>query len=100
METRNTGDQRDEELWRQAKKRVSFRNHFIIYFVCNVFFWAMWYFKDYNDPESGLPWPLIVTVSWGFGLLWHYLGAFVLSNKATSVEKEYERLKRKKEQQK
>lgn len=94
MEIKNT-DQKDEHLWRLAKKRVGFRNHLLTYLVCNAFFWAMWYFTDYEDPESGLPWPAIVTVSWGFGLFWHYLGVFVFSNKQSAIEKEYEKLKKK-----
>jgi hypothetical protein len=95
METKNTADQNDQELWILARKRVSFRNHFISYLACNIFFWALWYIKDHDDPESGFPWPLIVSISWGFGLLWHFLGAFVFANKKSAVQREYEKLKKK-----
>jgi hypothetical protein len=95
METKNLQQEKDEQLWKLAKKRVGFRNHFLVYLACNAFFWALWYFTDRKDPESGMPWPILTGISWGFGLLWHFLSAYVFSNKTSSVEKEYERLKRK-----
>lgn len=95
METRNLEEEKDRIRWKKAKKRVAFRNHFIVFLTCQAFFWALWFFTDRKDPESGLPWPVLPALGWGFGLFWHFLAAYVLSGGSNSIEKEYEKLKRK-----
>jgi hypothetical protein len=87
--------EKDKLLWKEAKKRVGFRNHLVTYIVVNIFFWAMWYFTDGRSDHYGLPWPVFCTLGWGFGLLWHFAGAFLMGNKVSQIEKEYQKLKEK-----
>jgi hypothetical protein len=89
----NLQDEKDKMLWKQAKKRVGFRNHLYIYLIINIFFWAMWWFGGKEDREGGIPWPTFCTLGWGFGIFWHFMGAYVFSDKTSQVEKEFRRLK-------
>jgi hypothetical protein len=88
---------RDEELWRMAKKRASFQRSLVAYFVVNAFLWIIWWFTTHNRSFSGhTPWPLWVMLGWGLGLVFHYLSAYGGSTKSLA-EKEYERLKNQKD---
>ena len=89
---------KDQMLWKQAKKRVGFKNHLYTYIAVNIFFWAMWYFTDWKhseegENESGIPWPIFSSLGWGFGLFWHFMGTYIFDNKVGQVEKEYQKLK-------
>ena len=92
---------KDQMLWKIAKKRVGFKNHLFTYIAVNLFLWAMWYFTDFKHHDEGereysnVPWPLFSSLGWGFGLFWHFVGVYVMGNKVDQVEKEYERLKKK-----
>lgn len=90
----NQKTEKEAMLWKQAKKRVGFKNHLYAYLLVNAFLWIMWLVKGHPaDDETGMPLPLFCSLGWGFGLAWHYIGVFVLTNKLSSVEKEYEKLK-------
>ena len=88
-------EQRDERLWKIAKKRAGFKKHLATYIVINGFFWAIWYFT--SDGQEGkewghnFPWPVWPMIGWGIGLIFDYLGAYHF-NKDDLAEKEYERL--------
>ncbi|MBP7809827.1 MAG: 2TM domain-containing protein [Bacteroidia bacterium] len=90
-------NEKDKMLWKEAKRRVGFKNHLITYFVINIFFWVMWYFTDYRHADdghhSGIPWPTFCTLGWGFGLFWHGVGVYMRGNTVDKVEKEYQKLK-------
>ncbi len=91
-------NEKDKMLWKEAKKRVGFKNHLITYLACNAFFWLVWYFNDlrgHGDAgnHAGLPWPLFPMFGWGFGLFWHFVGTYMRGNKADQVEKEFRKLK-------
>ncbi|MDP1799748.1 MAG: 2TM domain-containing protein [Bacteroidota bacterium] len=90
----NIQTDKERMLWKQAKKRVGFRNHLLSYLLVNTMLWVMW-FVNGREMEEGLPWPIFCTLGWGFGLLWHFMGAFVFNNKLSQVEKEFEKLKAK-----
>jgi hypothetical protein len=85
--------ERERMLWKIAKKRVGFKNHLFMYLAVNTMFWVLWLIGDRE--QGGLPWPVFASLGWGFGLLWHYMGAYVFNNKASQVEKEFQRLKEK-----
>jgi hypothetical protein len=91
----NLQDERDRQLWKEAKKRVSFRNHLFSYLIVNAFFWAMWYSNGRENDEGGVPWPTFCSLGWGFGLFWHFMGAFVFNSKSSQIEKEFQKLKNK-----
>ncbi|MBA2610370.1 MAG: 2TM domain-containing protein [Bacteroidetes bacterium] len=90
----NIQTEKERMLWKEAKKRVGFRNHLITYLAINLLLWVMWYFTG-RQMEDGLPWPTFCTLGWGFGIFWHFMGSFVFNNKLSQVEKEFERLKAK-----
>lgn len=90
---------KDPELWRIAQRRVSFKNHALVYLVVNAFLWALWFFNDgnYDRFDRGFirPWPLFTSLGWGIGLVFHFIGAYV-SPGINSAEREYEKLQQKK----
>lgn len=90
----NLKTEKEAMLWKQAKKRVEFKRHLVAYVIVNAFLWGMWLLKGrLSDEETGMPWPLFCSLGWGFGLAWHYVSVFVFTNKLSSVEREYEKLK-------
>ena len=87
--------QKDMELWKLAKKRVSFRKHLATYSIMNIFFWIIWFFTDHKQEDAengGIQWPIFPMIGWGLGVVFNYLGVFVY-NKPDSIEREYEKLK-------
>jgi hypothetical protein len=92
----STNKERDEKLWRLAKRRASFKRHFATYLIMNAFFWAVWFFSTRGRSHYGLPWPVWPMLGWGIGLAFHYIGAYV-SPETNSVEREYEKLKKEQE---
>lgn len=93
----NLETEKDRMLWKEAKKRVGFKNHLMTYIVVNAMFWIVWYFTDGKSDESGFPWPVFPGLGWGFGLFWHFSGTYLLGNKAGQVEREFAKLKKKNE---
>ena len=90
-------DEKDRALWKEAKKRVEFRNHLFAYLIVNAFFWIMWAVQGNEKDENGIPWPIFCTLGWGFGLFWHFMGAFVFKRGYSQIEKEYQKLKHKRD---
>lgn len=92
---------KDQELWKIAKRRASFRYHALIYFIFNLLFWTIWYIKLRNNStpyfdRDVIPWPIWPLIGWGIGLFFHYKAAFPAHEKI--VQKEYDQLKNKKNQ--
>ena len=91
--------QKDERLWRIARKRASFKQNLYSYIVINIALWAIWWFtQGRNGRNTNMPWPVWVMVFWGIGLLFEYLQAYSGGDKRTMAEEEYEKLKRKQNQ--
>lgn len=91
----NAPEGKDPQLWQIAQRRASFKYHLGTYIVVNAFLWAIWFFADGKYSGNRYPWPIWPMFGWGIGLLFHYLGAYVLPRE-NSVEKEYEKLTRNK----
>lgn len=83
----------DKQLRQQAHKRVDFRAHLMVYCVVIGALWGMWALTS-----KGYPWPVWPMLGWGIGLVFHYLFEYRPSG-FLSEEEEYEKLKRKSEQQ-
>lgn len=83
-------EKKDEKLWKEAKERVDFKHHLLVYVAVNVLLIII---NLLTSPGS--LWFYWVTIFWGFGLLMHGLSTFVFP-KGRAVEKEYEKLKAKK----
>jgi len=89
-------EQRDEKLWRLAKKRADFQRSLASYFIVNAFLWLIWWFTaGRHGVNKGMPWPLWSMLGWGIGLLFQYMDAYG-GDKNGLVEKEYEKQKNKK----
>ena len=91
-----TNPERNNQLWKIAQKRAAFKKHLASYFIINAFFWALWLFADGIHENDGWPWPVWPMLGWGIGVAFDYIGAYH-DGKATSTEKEYEKLKRERE---
>jgi hypothetical protein len=87
-------ENRDEHLWRIAKKRAGFKKQLASYIIVNLFLWAIWYFSDGRMENDGdrFPWPIWPTLGWGIGLAFSYYGAYH-SDRETDTMKEYQKLK-------
>jgi hypothetical protein len=81
--------QKDEALWRIAKKRALFKQTCIIYFFVNAFLVGIWFFS--SGPWNYF-WPKWPMLGWGFGLAIQYFDAYE-SNHIFSAEDEYNKLK-------
>lgn len=84
-----------DPMWRDAERRTAFKRNLATYVVFNLFFVGIWYFSG-NGYGTGHFWPIWPMLGWGVGLVMHYLGAYH-TNTPFSVEKEYEKLKKEKE---
>ena len=93
------GKTSEEELYRQAKRRVEakkgFYIHFAVYLSVNIPLVIIWAVTG-----AAFPWFVFPLGGWGIGLLIHFLSAFVFPGGGTSewekkeIEKEVERMKR------
>jgi hypothetical protein len=84
-------EQKDQKIWKIAKKRADFKRHLYIYIVINFLLWVTWALSWQGGHPSGI-WPVYVTVGWGIGLLFSYFDAYHYM-KDSMAEKEYNKLK-------
>ena len=88
----------EEELYREARKRVEekkgFFIHFTVYIMVNILLVIIWAFPA----GGGYPWFLWPLGGWGIGILFHFLGVFVFSRPSNwerrEIEKEVEKLRK------
>ncbi len=81
-------EERDDQLWQQAKARADFKTHLTTYTIINGMLWLIWIFTAGTDSH---PWPIWPTLGWGIGVLFNYLSVYKFTD---TVEREYEKLKR------
>ena len=80
---------RNEKLWKMAEQRAKFKRHAANYIAINIFLWLVWYFTGKHN--GFVPWPVWVTVGWGFGLFMHFLRAYH-TDMDQDTEREYKKL--------
>ena len=88
----------EEELYREARKRVEekkgFFTHLAVYVAVNIMLVLIWAFVT----DGGFPWFIFPLAGWGIGILFHFLGVFVFSRQTgwekREIEKEVERLRK------
>lgn len=86
--------QKDERLWRMAKKRASFKRSLYGYIVIIGFLWAIWWMtQGRKEGFVGIPWPAWVMLGWGIALGFQYFNAYN-GNARDLAEEEYEKLKK------
>ena len=86
-------EQRDEKLWRVAKRRAEFQDSLLGYFIITIILWGIWYFTaGRRGVNTEMPWPIWPTFFMGIALFLKFMRAYT-TDKDTLAEKEYERLK-------
>lgn len=99
MTTTRVNPDRDEFLWKQAKKRVGFKMHLRSFVIVNVGLWLIYLLINVgslSNPDFrgvNFPWPLFATIGWGIGLVSHYLSVYSPTDERSMVEQEYEKLR-------
>ncbi|WP_077920042.1 2TM domain-containing protein [Spirosoma sp. 209] len=99
MTTQSVSPQRDDLLWKQAKKRVGFIMHLRSYLIVNAGLWLIYlitHMGSFSQPVFrgyGLPWPLFAMIGWGIGLASHYFSVYARPDERGMVEREYEKLR-------
>jgi 2TM domain len=81
-------EERDEQLWQQAKARADFKTHLATYIIVNSLLCVIWLV---TGGVNSYPWPVWPTAGWGIGVVLNYLAVYRFTNIA---EKEYEKLKK------
>ncbi|MGH2574272.1 MAG: 2TM domain-containing protein [Ignavibacteria bacterium] len=84
-------NQKDEKLWRIAKRRAEFKRHLFTYLLVNLFLWGIWLFAGLKNGHFGFIWPFFVTVGWGIGLTSNYLAVYT-NIKESLADREYHKL--------
>jgi hypothetical protein len=89
----------DDELRRKAEKiaeeKMGVYIHVTIYLIVNILLYVIWWI---NGGIGTFPWPVIVTIGWGIGVVAHIFVTFGKGiDKSKMVEKEYQKLKEKNE---
>jgi 2TM domain len=88
--------QKDDQLWRMARRRAEFKRSLFSYIIVVSFLWGIWWFTmGRHGGFDRYPWPIWVMLGWGLGLAFQYFKAYN-GNKQDLAEQEYERLKKEK----
>jgi len=82
----------EEKLRKIARERVEFKHHLVVYIVIIGFLGLINLLTSRH-----FPWFLFPAGGWGIGLIFHFLSAYGPLDRAISVEKEYQKLKKKQE---
>jgi hypothetical protein len=84
-----TIEQKNEELWKIAKRRSAFTCSLTAYLVINSFLIGIWFFSSGGDFYF---WPGWCLAGWGIGIAFQYMHAYQVTG-IFSTEAEYEKLK-------
>ena len=88
-------EQRDEELWKIARRRARFQSSLVSVVVISMILWAIWWFTGGERHQGRMPWPLWPMLGMGIYLLLQFIRAY-RTDHDTLAEKEYEKLKNQK----
>lgn len=86
-------EEKNEQLWKVARKRAAFQRHLITYLVINGFLWVLWYLNGGYRFGGGTPWPIWPMLGWGIGLAFNYFEAYQ-GDKDSLAQREYKKLER------
>ncbi|WP_234734618.1 2TM domain-containing protein [Tellurirhabdus bombi] len=93
-------ENRDPQLWKQAKARAGFKIHLRSYLIVISCLWAIWLLTSLlfsNGRWNGFhyPWPIWAMLGWGIGLASHYFTVYHGQGENNLAEREYEKLRQK-----
>ena len=63
-------EDKDDQLWQQAKARADFKTHLTTYVIINGIVWLIWLL---TTGTHSYPWPIWPTLGWGIGLLTSFI---------------------------
>jgi hypothetical protein len=87
-------EEKDQRLWRIAKKRAAFKHNLSSFIIINTLLWIIWWYtKGRHGQDTSWPWPLWVLIFWGLGIVFNFLDAY-FGDKETMAESEYKKLKK------
>ena len=93
-------ENKDEQLWKIAKKRAEFKKGLFAYGVVIPFLWGIWWLTLgkylHGNIINVTTWPVYVMLGWGLGLCFQYFNAYGAGSQ-DMVEREFEKLKRERE---
>jgi hypothetical protein len=103
-DTQSNPSQKDDKLWKIAKKRAAFKKHLLSYIIINAFLWGLWLLSGNLDSDYHfhfafrigyyLPWPIYVSFFWGVGLVFDFFNSYFF-HQDDLAEREYQKLKNK-----
>lgn len=86
---------RNEQLWKKAKLRASFKIHLRTYAIVNGGLWIIYFLSsNQNWGHEQYPWPVWPMLGWGIGLASHYFTAYGSNDETSIAQREYEKLLR------
>lgn len=89
-------ENRDEKLWKVAQKRVNTKRNGYIYLTVVLLLWLIWLASNgFQFRNIYYAWPIWPTIALAVAFIFEYIDAFYRDNE-TLIEKEYEKLTRKK----
>jgi len=80
-----------QRVEQEFDRRIGFRVHFSIYFLINVIIWAGWVIVGGMNPGTdfaSFPWPLVITMNWGAGLVGHALDVYYNTGERARAKRE------------
>jgi serine/threonine-protein kinase len=92
-----------KEVEKPLKARQEFFEHLPVYIMINIMLWTIFIFGNedllnlINSDDAdfvsmmGLPWPLLVTLFWGMGLVAHWFEAWGAGRNERAIQREMER---------
>lgn len=86
---------RNQQLWKKAKRRASFKIHLRSYVMVNGGLWIIYFLTTGQHwTHEMTPWPIWPMLGWGIGLASHYFAAYGNVDETNMVQKEYDKLLR------
>ncbi len=82
--------QKDDLLWKLAKRRAGFKWSIAMYMTMNIFLTVLWFITTKGDAFF---WPAWSICGWGMGMVYQYLNAYHLDGLPGATE-EYKKLKK------
>jgi serine/threonine-protein kinase len=81
-----------KQVRERSNKRLELLQHGSVFVLINLMLWSLWFFSG----AGGFPWPILVTMGWGIGMVAHVAESYSKSGKRAAqrdraVEREVER---------
>ena len=90
-------EERNEKLWRQAKKRVNTKKNGLVYLAIIFFLWLIWLATNNFQFSHNMnyAWPKWPTLGLTISFFFQYINAYYNDNESL-IEKEYNKLNKQK----